>query len=218
MTLGVASDPFRIGPGEGEPPATARAVVVVLTPRTLQGLRAEVGPTLVRVLRDEERTRRLLAADSPVEVRALRELMDVELRERHVVADALTPVRYRIYPDTPLLEVVDLMVRRGLRMVPVVGERYEVLGVITAGDALKHLLPWRRPDAEPEGQGASLRARDVMSRSVLCISEDQPLIEAATMMVNRDVDELPVVREGELVGFLSREAILRALFTGQAAV
>ncbi len=136
---------------------------------------------------------------------------------RLLVSDALTPVSYRIYPDTPLLEVVDLIVRRGLRAVPVVGDRYEVLGVITAGDALEHILPRGRSlgtEPEPGRPGASLRARDVMTRSVLCVSDDEPLIEAANMMVNRNVDELPVVRAGELVGFLTREAILRILFTG----
>ena len=216
VSLGVAKNPFRVGFAGDAPEDTARALLVLLTPLGMPGLRAEAIPTLVRVLRDEDLARRLLAAGSVVEVRAVRELMDTELRERLLVRDALTPVSYRIYPDTPLLEVVDLIVRKGLRAVPVVGERYEVLGVITAGDALEHLLPrgWSI-EAEPEKQGASLRARDVMRRSVLCVSDDEPLIEAATMMVNRNVDELPVVRAGELVGFLTREAILRLLFTGQ---
>ncbi len=62
-----------------------------------------------------------------------------------LVEDALVPVRYRVYPDTPLGEVVDLMVRRGIHAVPVVGERYEVLGILTSGDALGHLLQDDRP-------------------------------------------------------------------------
>jgi CBS domain-containing protein len=184
----------------------------------MQTVRAEVVPTLVRVLRDEERTRRLLAADSVVEVRALRELIDAELRERYLVGDACTPARYRVAPDTPLLEVVELMVRRELRAVPVVGERREVLGLITVGDALAELLPKSRGGtaaSEADRPGAMLRARDVMTRSVLCVSEDQPLIDAASMMVNRGVDQLPVVREGQLVGVLTRDAILRLLFTGE---
>jgi CBS domain-containing protein len=36
------------------------------------------------------------------------------------------------------------------------------------------------------------------------------------MMVNRDVEQLPVVRDSELIGFLTREATLRALHTGGA--
>jgi CBS domain-containing protein len=217
VTLGLAKSPFRVGFGGDDPSDTARALLVLLTPRGLPELSAGAIPALVRVLRDPELTRQLLSAGSVVEVRALRELMETELRERFLVSDAMTPARYRIYPDTPLLEVVDLIVRRGLRAVPVVGERFEVLGLISAGDALEHMLPAARAiqSGEPEGKGPTLRARDVMTRSVLCVSDDEPLIEAANMMVNRNVDELPVVRADELVGFLTREAILRILFTGR---
>jgi CBS domain-containing protein len=144
--------------------------------------------------------------------------MGTNSRKRFLVADALTPVQYRVYPDTPLLEVLDLIVRRRLRVVPIVGDRYEVLGLITAGDALRH-LPSRQHltgnEAEPGDQDGPVCARDVMTRSVLCVSEEQALTEAANMMVNRDVDQLPVVRAGELVGFLTRKSVLRILFTSQ---
>ena len=215
-SLGLAKAPFGVSAEGGGTATTARAVLVLLSPRGLLELRAEVMPTLVRALGDEDLTRQLLAAESIGGVRAIKELMDTEVRERFLVTDALTPVKYRVYPDTPLSEVVDLIVRRGLRAVPVVGERYEVLGLITAGDVFEHLLPRRgSTEEEPESQGASLLARDLMTRSVLCVSEDQPLIEAASIMVNRNVDQLPVVRAGELVGSLTREAILRILFTGR---
>jgi CBS domain-containing protein len=132
--------------------------------------------------------------------------MDEELRVEH----ALTAIRYRVYPDTPFDEVLDLIVRRQLHALPVVGEDYEVLGIITTGDALKALVARTRAG---EGRGArpGLRARDVMTRTVLCVSEDQILSEAAQMMANRDVEQLPVVREGTLVGFLTRDALLLAL-------
>lgn len=215
VLLGIGREPFQV-PGEAARPSTARAVILLLTPRRLELFRERLVPTLGRVLRDEGRTARLLAAGSAMEIRALRELMEIELHDRLLVEDALTPLKYRIYPDTPLLEVVDLMVRRGLRAVPVVGESYEVLGIVTVGDALKHLLPRSRAAEEggPRGGEAprELSARDVMTRTVMCVSEDQNLLEAANLMVNRDVEELPVVREGELIGFLTREAILRMLF------
>jgi CBS domain-containing protein len=150
-----------------------------------------------------------------MEIRAFKELMELELRDHFLVEDALTPLKYRIYPDTPLLEVVDLMVRRELRAVPVVGESYEVLGIVTVGDALKHLIPRARggdESAKVAQPPRALSARDVMTRTVLCVSEDQSLLEAANLMVNRDVEQLPVVREGELIGFLTRDAILRILF------
>ena len=53
--------------------------------------------------------------------------------------------------------------------------------------------------------------RDVMTRQVLCVSPEQPLAEVASLMSNKDVDRVPVVREGRLVGFLTRGDIVRKL-------
>jgi CBS domain-containing protein len=130
--------------------------------------------------------------------------------EALLVEHALKPAQYRVYPDTPLAEVVDLMVRREVRAVPVVGEQYEVLGIITSGDALHRVLNERQGAPVDE----ELLARDVMTRAVLCVSEDQLLVEAANTMVMRDVEQLPVVRDGEFVGFVTRDTILRALHEG----
>lgn len=160
----------------------------------------------------------MVDSDSTADIGVIKEFMDLSPSEPLLVADALTPVQYRVYPDTPLTEVLDLIVRRGLEVVPVVGERYEFLGVITEGDSLKHLLArWRetQSEAEAEENNGAVIARDVMTRSVLCVSEDEELIDAAIKLVNRDVDQLPVVRAGELVGFLARESVLRILFTGE---
>lgn len=219
VSLGIAREPFHVSAEGRHPPGTARAALLLLTPRRLSTLKEQFVPALVRVLRDGDQTSRLLEARSPVEVRGFKELMETQLRERLLVEDALAPLQYRIYPDTPLGEIVDLMVRRGLHAVPVVGENLEVLGIISVGDALKHLLPRRRSQEADGGDRAAdaekaISARDVMTRTVMCVSEDQSLLEAANLMINRDVEQLPVVREGELIGFLTRDAILRRLFGG----
>ena len=53
--------------------------------------------------------------------------------------------------------------------------------------------------------------RDVMTRQVLCVSPEQPLADVASLMSNKDVDRVPVVSEGRLVGFLTRGDIVRKL-------
>ena len=63
-----------------------------------------------------------------------------------------------------------------------------------------------------EAEGAVLKLREVMSRSIMCISEDQSLVEAANLMSNKGVSQLPVVRGGELVGFLTVDTALHLLF------
>lgn len=215
--VAVSGRPFAMS-GEGsEPRGQARGVLLLLTPWNLGTLRERFVPGVIRALRDEERTALLLRATTPADVLGIDDLMQVQLRKEQLVEDALTPLRYRIYPDTPLDEVVGLMVRRGLRAVPVVGENLEVLGIISIGDVLRHLLPGRRgPDDDEASERHEGRpeatARDVMTRTVMCVSEDQSLLEVANLMVNRDVDQLPVVRKGEFIGFLTRDAILSRLF------
>jgi predicted transcriptional regulator len=108
------------------------------------------------------------------------------------------------------------MVRRGLTSVPVVGEDYEFLGIVTTAGALKHVVTQTQNEeaGDSAGQGPveEATAREIMTRSVMCVSEDQSFMEAAFIMVNRDVEELPVIREGEMVGFLTRGEVLRLLF------
>lgn len=136
-------------------------------------------------------------------------LSEFTIHAPYLVEQALTPLSYRIYPDTPVNEVIALMLRRGLRAVPVVGKELEVLGVITAGDLLPHALPDASEGTEGAKEGVPT-ARDVMTRSVLCVSEEQTLLEASRAMLGREVGQLPVVREGELIGFIDRMTIIRA--------
>lgn len=133
--------------------------------------------------------------------------------ETLLVDDAIEKVTRSITPDMPLYDVIDLMVRGPVGAVPVVGERSEVLGIISSGDALDQILR-DSPSDESESAGEHLTARDVMTRSVLCVSEGQALIEAAHMMVNKKVEQLPVVREGVLIGMVTRGKVLRALHLG----
>lgn len=207
--VGFSGGEAGVGPGP-------EAVMVLVSPRRLMSLRDRILPTLKRYFREEERVTPLLDARSVEGVERVRGLMDLELHQSLLVEDVVEPVQYRVYPDTPYSEVTDLMIRRGLHAVPVVGEDYEFLGIITTGDAMKEVVAQARVEDSVGGSSASPQAeptaREIMTRTVMCISEEQSLMEAASIMVNRDVEQLPVIREGEMVGFLTRGEVLRWLF------
>ena len=61
------------------------------------------------------------------------------------------------------------------------------------------------------GTQSKKTVRDVMTRQVLCVAPEQPVAEVAALMSNKDVERVPVVREGRLVGFLTRGDIVRKL-------
>ncbi len=215
VCLGVAREAFQVTGAGPEPEGTARVVLLGLTPGRLSALKGGIVPVLKRYFSQPRATETLLKARSADEVLGAPGLGELEVREELRVDAALAPVSYRVYPDTPFDEVLDLIVRRELHAVPVVGESYEVMGIITAGDALRDLLPRSGAKEGASGKGdrsTGRTARDVMTRTVMCVSEDQSLQDAATLMVNRDVEQLPVVREGELIGMLTRDAALRVLF------
>ena len=142
--------------------------------------------------------------------------MEVNFYKDTLVEDVLSPIQYRVYPDTPYTEVVSLMVRRQLKSVPVVREDFEFLGIITTRDAIK--IVTLRIQAKKSEKLTHLKSKkeltagDIMTRSVMCVSEEQSLIEAANIMINRDVEELPVIRGGQMIGILDRETVLRLLF------
>jgi len=211
VMVGLADRPFRVQ-AHGDS-GTARVIILVLSPSSRETVRGHVVPMLTRILRESQRTRELLATRMPVSATAFTEALNSELHGRLLVEDALTPVRFRVYADTPLAVVVDLIVRRRLEKIPVVGDAHELLGLITAGDVLQELLPrWRSGRGRPSDAEDEPAAREFMQRSVMCVSEEQSLLDAANLMVSRDVDQLPVVREGVLVGFLERDTVLKALY------
>jgi CBS domain-containing protein len=211
--LGVSPERLEQDIAEPEPPEGPRVVLLLRVTRSVPLGEGILG-RLSDALSDPEVERELLDAETPLEVRSLRALMGVELKERLKVEHVMVPLAYRVFPRTPLDEVVGLMSRKGLRALPVVGEDLQILGIVTAGEALRYAVQKKsRGDDEELGESTlGGTARDVMIRSVLCVSEDQDLRDAAQMMVNKDVAQLPVLREGEIVGILTRDAVLKALY------
>ena len=194
----------------------SEALLLILTPPRLVSMGDQMLPTLRRFFQEEASVAPILNARSSADVESVVVFMDLDPHRSLLVEDMVEPIQYRVYPDTPYSEVVDLMVRRELQAVPVVGEGYEFLGVVTTGTALDELVS--RARAESVGGGHTTArgeptAREVMTRTVMCVSEDQNLIEAASIMVNRGVEQLPVIRDGEMVGFLTRGEVLRWLFS-----
>ncbi len=127
-----------------------------------------------------------------------------------------------VQPTTPLTDVVELLIRRRLKAVPVV-EADRVVGIITGGDlvqragmGLRLSLQRSLPPAELAGQMRELAAQnktaaDIMSAPAITVRADRRVAEAVQLMKSRRVKRLPVVNaEGALVGIISRLDVLAA--------
>ncbi|HEY0017493.1 MAG TPA: CBS domain-containing protein [Longimicrobium sp.] len=211
VALGIAPAPLR--ESADHVGAVAQVVVLVLAPLSAADLYLQTVAALARVLRVDSVVDRLVAARSPAEVMAIPEIREIIIEPRLRVRDVMTQRVYRTSPDAPVQEVLDLIAEHRLRAIPVVGDDRQVLGMVTDRDLLRHFLPGvQRPAEASAAAWSETRVRDVMSRSVICVSEEQALAEVTSMLVSKDIERLPVVHEGQLTGFLTRGDILRKVF------
>lgn len=193
--------------------APFQRIVLLLTEHPLATLTVQVIPALTKLFEKSSAVDAVTSAESETEMIEIDAFQGVELHEYPLVSDAMTPMTYRVYPDTPIEEAVSLMNRRNLRALAVVGEQHELIGIVTSGDLLGYLLPAvRSSDSESDLSMSDATVRDAMSRAVMCVSGDQSLMEAAHIMVNKRIHQLPVTKEGQVVGFLTRDRILNTLF------
>ena len=213
VAFGVAPEPLSLEGGQSQ---AVQIIVLILAPPTAATLYLQTVAALARIFHQESVTARIANAKSAEEVLDITELARLKIQPRLSVRDLMIHGADYATPDQGVREAVDLMVRKRVRALPVVSEQGEVVGIVSEWDIMRALLPQipRAGGEETEKQEApqTLRVRDVMTRSVLCISEDLGLVEAANMMMNKDVEQFPVVSEGKFTGLLTRSDIIRKLF------
>ena len=219
--LGIAPKPLH---REHDPSKQARIVLLVTAPPSETSRFLRSVSAFSHALSKDEVVDKLLAAKNPEAVLTINELTGMEVRDYLAVRDVMVHRRLYVTPDTTLQEAAKLMAATGVPSLPVLSETGDVLGIVGQSELLRHLLPVHvkritGAESTPEDLGESekkdpfeLTVREVMDRSVLCISEDQTIGEVATMMLSRNIERFPVVREGRLVGFLSREDMVNRLF------
>lgn len=216
LSLAVGISPDRIIPLEPGIEARPRVVALILAPQEAASLYLQTTSTLARLLRQPGMIDRLAAQPDADAVRALPELQGLRIQPSLTVRDVMVHRIHTVPPDATVRSVLDLMLRRRLHAVPVVGDKGEVLGLVTDADLMRALLP-HIPRAGAEGgeggEGPGQRpVRDIMTRSVLCVSDELGVSEVASMMINKDVEQVPVVHAGSITGMVTRTDIIRKLF------
>lgn len=141
------------------------------------------------------------------------------------VRDIMTRDVMTVTPETPLPALAALFAERGISGVPVVEADGKLVGMATEGDLMRRLAAegepprsWFRSLLESEQRQAQhyaqthgRHARDVMSTELLTISEEESVNKAAAILEQKGIRRLPVVRDGKLIGILSRADLMRAV-------
>jgi CBS domain-containing protein len=216
VAVGVSPNELHRSVAAGEEQRqSARCVLLVVapprqSPRLLQVLKA-----LAHLLGDEGVLAQILAADSAEQLTAIA-AFSVTLPDQLSVRDLMTEQPRTTTPETALVDAARQLLRGRLGALPVVDQSSQLVGMLSERELLRDLVATVPLVDKPIKPGASSpqaprTVRDVMTRQVLAVGPDQPLAEVAALMSNRDVDRVPVVDEGRLVGFLTRGDIVRKL-------
>jgi CBS domain-containing protein len=133
-----------------------------------------------------------------------------------------------VHPDTPMRSLLRLMVGRRISGVPVVDEAGRIVGMVSEGDVIRwhdgfevkqeHWL-----DQLGEGQEVPaefvgwIQAQHESVRAIMhpgeavTVAEDTPVREIEALMTARHIKRVPVLREGRIVGIVSRSDLMRLL-------
>lgn len=143
--------------------------------------------------------------------------------------DIMTRDVMTVKPETPVHDVAALMVEKHISGVPVVGENGVVIGMVSQSDLLHRSEVgtepkrkwWFRAFADANALARDFvkthghKAYDVMARSVVSVREDAELRDVADILDKHRIKRVPVVKDGHLVGIVTRGDLVRALSMAQ---
>ena len=148
--------------------------------------------------------------------------------------DVMTSEVITVEPTTSVQAVAVLLSERGISGAPVVDANRRVVGIVSEGDLLHRAETGteRRTRASPTAlvrwvAGQELArdyvkshgrtVNDVMTREVITVSDTTDLADVAMLLETKRIKRVPVIRDGQLVGLISRANLVRALAATKSA-
>ncbi len=178
---------------------------------------ARIMPRLVEMVAEG------LITVQPVEVVTYTHRKLRELPAAAPVSDIMTSEVRAVQTDTPVAEIVALLIGKDFRALPVVDGQRRVVGILTDGDlvsragilttSLHEALTGSEFSQHLDALKASGQtAGDLMTADPITVRTDTPIGDAVKMMTDHNIKRLPVVdARGRLAGMVSRLDVLRAL-------
>lgn len=141
--------------------------------------------------------------------------------------DIMTAEVVTVDPEDGVSEIAKLMADHRISAVPVLDSSGTLVGMVSEGDLLRHSAHgarqswWLRLLADKTRDFVhdyGTRAKDVMKAPVISVDDETDLSEIATLLESHGIKRVPVLRDGQLIGIVSRADILRGLAAAQPSL
>jgi CBS domain-containing protein len=139
--------------------------------------------------------------------------------------DVMTSEVISVDENATVPAVARLLAERGISAVPVVDKDNRVIGMVSEGDLLHRaetgterrrswwldVMTSTNKLAGDYIKSHSGKVKDVMTRNIISVTETTPVADIALLLETNRIKRVPVVRDGKLVGIVSRANLVRAL-------
>jgi CBS domain-containing protein len=145
--------------------------------------------------------------------------------------EIMTPNPIAVPATLPVQECARILLDKRISAVPVVDADNRVIGIVSEGDLMRrresgterHYSWWLELVSDPEAMARDFvktmgrTVADVMTKVVVSVNEDTSIAEIADILEKRRIKRVPVVKDGRLVGIVSRADLVRALLAARPA-
>ncbi|MDQ7730781.1 CBS domain-containing protein [Halomonas sp. SpR8] len=144
--------------------------------------------------------------------------------------DIMTPKVVSVGPDTEVRDIAQLLLNHRISAVPVVDDEHKVIGIVSEGDLMRrvkndgnHRDAWwltlftGGKDAGDYVKSHGRKAHEVMTPNPVTVEENTPLHTIARMLEKHHIKRVPVLRDGKLVGIVSRANLLQGIANAAVA-
>ncbi|WP_077961183.1 CBS domain-containing protein [Ensifer adhaerens] len=142
------------------------------------------------------------------------------------VKDVMTTVVVKLSPDNSVRQAARIMLDNHVSGLPVVDDAGALVGVLSEGDLIRRTelggggLAVDASLAADERAHAyvrrsSWRVGDAMTTDPVTIDEDAPIGRLAALMQERHIKRVPVLKDGRLIGIVSRADLLQAILVAR---
>lgn len=149
--------------------------------------------------------------------------MGEELRAK----DIMTKEVIFVTKEQTVNQVISILMEKNISGVPVVDERGHVVGIVTEGDLIYRskkleipryftildsyiFLDNTKKMEEQIRKMVGYKVEDIMTKEVVTVSAGDTIEDIATIMTRKNVNRVPVVEDGILVGIVTRRDIIKA--------
>ena len=204
-----------------------KVICLLLTPRNISGLYLQTLSALATLARRPDILNIILKVDSAENLIKLVERANIRIKKALTVGDIMPDKIPTVAADDSLKKVANILFKHRLDGIAVVDSDKKLVGEISERELLKVALPdyesfianiANMPDLEPFEdilkQSDKIPVKDVMNRNVETVLKDTQVVEAAALMLFKDVDRVMVVDNDRFIGMLSRTDIVSKIIRG----